>query len=757
MVGDFGDTPADILKWTQQREKEKKEAAGDMTTTLYGEWDSPISSNDITKGSVGLGAPKFDGEDLYWVEGRATEGGRQVIVKKDASGDVTDMTPAAFNVRTRVHEYGGGAWTVKQGVIYFTNFADQRLYAQFAFPGAEPIPLTPPDRGLRFADFAVDSARERLVCVVEEHKEGAKEPQNYLASVKFAGETDGVFPEVQKLAEGADFYSSPRLSSDGTRVAWLQWEHPNMPWDSTLLNVASVGEDGALGEVTQVAGGPAESVTSPLFDALGELYFVSDRSGWYNVYRAGSDGKDATCLLSMEAEFSGPMWGLGHQSFNLLPDGTLLCGISIPGELGGSLNVLDPLTGALTPVLPSYSNFGGMSVCDKGVAIVRGGFDTPMELVTVPLDQLTAEKPAADVVKLSTSFQVKSLYLSKPRPIKFDTPSGYAWMYFYPPKNAKANPPPGTLPPLLVKSHGGPTAGASTQLNLGIQYWTSRGYAVADVDYTGSTGYGRAYRDGLKGTWGVRDVEDCCEAARYLADQGLVDPEMLAIEGGSAGGYTTLACLAFQDRFKAGASFYGIGDLETLAKDTHKFESRYLDSLVGRYPEDKAIYKERSPINFVEQFTCPIIFFQGEEDKVVPLNQAQDMHSAVKNKGVLTSLVVYPGEAHGFRKDVNIRQSLDGRLFFFNTVFGLKAKMPDDLDEIILDNFDPLLKAEPRSFIFVDGYELEIGRESEIVHQVGYSDPGNSAYFPEERPDRPSGGAETVDKPEELSDFVEWL
>ena len=332
-------------------------------------------------------------------------------------------------------------------------------------------------------------------------------------------------------------------------------------------------------------------------------------------------------------------------------------------------------------------------------------------------------------------------------------------MVYYPPQNPKYTAPPGNLPPLLVKSHGGPTASTSTNFNLGIQFWTSRGYAVADVDYSGSSGYGREYRNRLLGQWGVKDVEDCCAAAAYLKEQSLVDGDKMAIDGGSAGGYSTLAALAFKDVFKAGCSMYGIGDLMALARDTHKFESRYLDSLVGPLPEMKAVYKERSPINSVDKFNCPIIFFQGAEDKVVPLNQAEMMHKAVKDKGVLTALVVYEGEAHGFRQAENIQRSIEGELFFFNTAFGLKAKMPDDMAEIILDNYDPMLPGEDRSFIMIDGFDVEVGRESGIVRVLGEVPIADEAFFPEVRADRPTGsGQVTRDKGDDsIEEVVEWL
>ena len=748
------DSPEDILAWTKKQDRQRKERKASIETRPYGEWESPIASKDLTEGAVGLGAPVFDGEALYWLEGRPSEQGRVVVVRKDASG-ISDITPANFNVRTRVHEYGGGDFTVSSGIVYFTNFKDQRLYAQLAFPGAEPIPLTPEGK-LRFADFAIDAARDRLICVVEDHSAEGAEPTNYLAAVSLEGPSeDGTFPPIVTLASGRDFYAAPRVRKDGGALAFVSWLHPNMPWDATSLYVADIAEDGSISEPREVAGGPQESVLSPVWDSMGELYFVSDRSGFYNIYRL--DGSGGVNLKDMPAEFAGPMWRLGASAFTFLPDGRILCNVKQPGVVGSKLSVLEPLDGSLTPVAAGYSQFGGFAVSDAAVAVLGGSFKQPMELALLPLAKL--EKGKGETVKVSTEYQVRSLYLSQPEMIEFPTgrQGESAWMVFYPPQNAKFAPPPGTKPPLLVKSHGGPTASTSTNLNLAIQFWTSRGYAVADVDYSGSSGYGRAYRERLKGQWGVKDVEDCCAAAQYLADQGLVDAEKMAIDGGSAGGYTTLCALAFKNVFKAGCSNYGIGDLNALARDTHKFESRYLDSLIGPLPEAAALYNERSPINAIDQFDCPIIFFQGAEDKVVPLNQAEMMHKAVKDKGVLTALVVFEGEAHGFRQAANIRRSIEGELFFFNTAFKLKTKLPEDVAEFVLDNYDPMLPGEARGYIKIDGYELEVGAQSGIINLVSEVPIDEKAFFPEVRPDRPTGGSTDRDREETLEDFVEWL
>mmetsp|Transcript_46259 Transcript_46259/g.145094 ORF Transcript_46259/g.145094 Transcript_46259/m.145094 type:complete len:808 (-) Transcript_46259:108-2531(-) len=747
-----GEGPREILEWAKKREQERAKTP-DASTVPYGEWESPITSKDITDGTVGLGSPTFDGEELYWLESRPNEGGRQVIVKMEG-GQPVDLTPPSFNVRSRVHEYGGGDFIVNKGVIYFVNFVDQRIYAQLAFPGVDPVPITPEGK-FRFSDMVVDERRSRLICVVEDHsREG--EPTNFIGSVKTDVEEGAALTPPEVLVDGQDFYASPRLSQDGEQLAWVSWIHPNMPWDATVLTRGALDASGKVASRKVLAAGQ-ESIMNPTWDAFGQLYFISDRSGWYNIYR--EDEGEVVAVKEMEAEFAGPMWKLGSKPFVFLPDGRILCNIKQPKVAGSRLSILDPSNGKVENIASSYTHVGGFAVSEDKISFLGGSARQPTELVIAPIAKFPAKKSDLTVVKKSSKLEIKSLYLSEPTSIEFPTgrPGQTAWMIYYPPQNAKFVGPSGSLPPLLVKSHGGPTAAASTAFNLGIQFWTSRGYAVADVDYSGSSGYGRKYRERLKGNWGIYDVEDCCSAAKFLEQQGLVDGSKMAIDGGSAGGYTTLCCLTFKDTFKAGCSSYGIGDLETLASDTHKFESRYLDSLVGPYPEMKEEYRKRSPINYVEQLKCPIAFFQGAEDRVVPLNQAEAMHKAVKEKGILTSLTVFESEGHGFRQAKNIRTALDGELFFFNSAFGLKATMPGDLDEIVMDNFDPFLPNEPRGYVIIEGYELECGLESGIVRVIGYENVEGAAYFPEDRADQQGGMIFKEKKSDKIEDIVEWL
>ncbi|MEM8637631.1 MAG: S9 family peptidase [Cyanobacteria bacterium P01_G01_bin.54] len=624
-----------------------------MTISPFGSWRSPITSTAIVSSSIGLGGVALDGDTLYWLEGRPSEGGRNVLVQRRADGTVKDMTPPPLNVRTRVHEYGGGAYLIAQGKIYFVNFADQRLYRQQ--PGATPEVLTSENRRC-YTDMVLDAQHDRLLCVCENHEAAGQEPTNTIASIDLGTGA------VQDLIAGSDFYTSPRLSPDGRQLAWLDWQHPQMPWDGTRLWLAPVQSDGSLGQAVCVAGSEQESISAPLWSPDGVLYFVSDRSNWWNLYRYQDSQVVACCNLA--AEFSAPHWVFGVQPYRFLDNQTLLCTYSQNGS--STLARLDLSTAQLTPLNLPFSSIGSLQVQGETAYFIGGSPTQPTQLV-----QFDLKTQETVTLKAASTLAIEPGYLSKPEAIEFPTTDGkiaHAW--FYPPQNPDFTAPAGEKPPLLVKSHGGPTAAASATLNLRIQYWTSRGFAFVDVNYGGSTGYGREYRQRLQGQWGIVDVADCANVAKYLAEQGRVDGERLAIAGGSAGGYTTLAALTFTDVFKAGASYYGVSDLEALAKDTHKFEARYLDGLVGKYPEEKEIYVARSPIHHTEQLNCPVIFFQGLEDKVVPPNQAEMMVEVLKAKGLPVAYVPFPGEQHGFRQAANIQRALDGEFYFYSRVFG---------------------------------------------------------------------------------------
>ena len=628
----------------------------------YGSWKSPISADLIVAGTIGLGQIALDGGDVYWSEGRPFEAGRSAIVRRTPDGNIADVTPAPFNVRTRVHEYGGGAFTVQDGTIYFSNFVDQRLYKQT--PNSEPQPLTPV-ANRRYADTAIDRQRGRLICVCEDHTDGG-EPVNTVVSIDLHKSED-----VQVLASGSDFYSSPRLSPDNSQLAWLSWNHPNMPWDGTQLWVAQINADGSLGEAECIAGGVNESVFQPEWSPDGVLYFVSDRTGWWNLYRwlpAQSEGGlgGVESLYAMDAEFGLPHWVFGMSTYGFESASRIICTYTQKGSW--YLASLDLQTKQLEVIETPYTDISSLQVVSGKAAFTAGSATEPTAIVQ--MDLLTQQ---IEVLRRSSELEIDTGYLSTPQAIAFPTENNLtAYAFFYPPQNKDYTAPGGDKPPLLVKSHGGPTASASSTFNLKIQYWTSRGFAFLDVNYGGSTGYGREYRQRLNKHWGIVDVDDCVNGAKYLAESGLVDSQRLAIAGGSAGGYTTLCALTFRDVFKAGASHYGVSDLEALATDTHKFESRYLDKLIGPYPDRKDLYEARSPIHFTDQLSCPAIFFQGLEDKIVPPNQAEMMVEALKAKGLPVAYVAFEGEQHGFRRAENIKRALDGEFYFYSRIFGFE-------------------------------------------------------------------------------------
>lgn len=647
----------------------------DVQSAPYGSWKSPISSELIVSETIMLGSPALDGEDVYWLEGRPQEGGRQVLVRRTPDGSTADVTPAPYNVRSRVHEYGGGAYTVHEGMAYFVNFVDQRLYAMR--PGEEPRAITPEGK-LRYADSVVDARRGRLICVREDHTESDLQPVNTLVSVKLSGDAEG----GRVLVSGNDFYSTPRLSPDGSRLVWLTWNHPNMPWDGTELWVGDIAEDGGITNARRVAGGLKESIFQPGWSPDGRLYFASDRTGWWNLYRLNDlDGGEAEALHPMEAEFGLPMWAFGMSTYAFASAETILCLYTSKGIW--HLARLDTRSGQLASMEMPYTVFGGICADGRRAILTAASSTRPAALV---LFELSTNRMVT--LRRTTEVMVDPGFVSVAEPIEFPTEHGLtAYALFYPPRNRDYAGLEGEKPPLIVMSHGGPTAATEAGFNLSIQYWTSRGFAVVDVNYGGSTGYGRPYRERLNGQWGVVDVDDSANAAKYLAEQGRVDGDRLAIRGGSAGGYTTLAALTFRDVFKAGASHFGVSDLETLLGETHKFESRYGDSMVGPLPEARETMRERSPIHYTERLTSPVIFFQGLEDRVVPPNQAELMVAALRKNGVPVAYLAFEGEGHGFRKGENIRRTLDAELYFYARVFGFPP--PDGVEPVEIENLSP--------------------------------------------------------------------
>jgi dipeptidyl aminopeptidase/acylaminoacyl peptidase len=624
----------------------------------YGSWPTPITSELVVRAGARPGEVLVDGPDVWWTEMRPGEGGRSAVVRRDGDGTRHDVLPAPWNARTRVHEYGGGAWAVADGTLWFTNFADQRLYR--LDPGAaEPVAVTPEPAvpsGVRHADLRVLPRRAGVLAVRETHPASgaAADVVNEIVRVAPDGRTD-------VLVSGPDFVSDPRLAPDGETLAWLQWDHPHMPWDAAQLVVRAPD-----GTEEVIAGGPGESVVQPAWGRDGSLWFLSDRTDVWSLYRRDPDGT-VHAALDTGGDIAGPQWVLGMSRFALLSGGR----VAVAFVRGGvdRIGFLEP-DGQLRELDLGYTVYGRLVA--QGDALVGVAGSPTGEPVVLRIGR----DGDAEVLRPARDLGLGPAWFSVPEHLTFPTPDagtgiGEAHALVYPPTNPAVSAPAGDRPPLLVLVHGGPTASAVPVLNLDVQYWTSRGFAVADVDYRGSTGYGRRYREALKGRWGVVDLDDVVACASYLAGTGRVDPDRMAIRGGSAGGYTTLAALTMRPGvFSAGASHYGVADLAALAADTHKFESRYLDGLVAPWPEGADVYAERSPISHVDVLDTPLAVFQGEEDRIVPPAQAEAIVAALRAKGVPHAYLLFPGEQHGFRRAENIRAALDGELSFYAQVWG---------------------------------------------------------------------------------------
>ena len=655
-----------------------------------GTWPSAISAERVASQSVRLGAVAVDGGDIYWIEGRPQEGGRNVLVRRrggppspDSSseaGRVHDVVPAGFNVRSRVHEYGGGAYVVDRGNVYFSNFADQRIYTVTDHTSA-PVPITPEGRCF-YADYAVDPNRGRLICVREDHA-GAGEAVNTLVSVPLSGGTTG-----EVIAAGHDFYSTPRFSPDGSQLSWLAWRHPNMPWDGTELWIADLVDDGTLSNARRIAGSDDESIYQPGWGPDGCLYFASDREGWWRLYRASRSDRSSRFDAVLkdppaDAEFGRPQWALGTATWVFFASFRILAAYTQRGRW--FLADVNTATGEWRTVDTDLEPHDWMAVDQRHrtAEVVLVAASSAQADAVVRLD---AASGRIDVLRTSSSTVLSRDDVSVPAAIEFRTADGEtAHALYYAPTSAHARPAPDERPPLIAISHGGPTAAANATLDLKIQFWTSRGFAVVDVNYRGSSGFGRHYRNRLRGRWGIADVDDMVHAARHLVASGQADESRLIIRGASAGGYTTLAALTFQPNvFTAGASYYGISDVEVLARDTHKFEARYLDRLIGPYPEARDRYRARSPIHFVDRLACPLILLQGLEDRVVPPNQSEMMADAARAKGLPVAYLAFAGEQHGFRKAETIIRSLEAELYFYGAIFGFTPA--DPLPSIRIDN-----------------------------------------------------------------------
>jgi dipeptidyl aminopeptidase/acylaminoacyl peptidase len=624
------------------------------TIAPYGTWTSPITAERVAAGSTPITAPAIDGTAIAWLESRAAENGRVVALRLGPEGSAEMLTPDPYNVRTRVHEYGGGAALLSQGVLWFSNFDDHLVYRRTASGETGPVTRR---TAHRHADFVLDATRGRLIAVREDHGWPGREPRNLLVAFPADGAGDGV-----ELATGSDFYAAPRLSPDGRQLAWLAWNHPSLPFIGSELWLADVAADGRLASARRVAGGPQESLTQPQWSPDGRLHVVSDRSGWWNLYRVEADTLHAIC--PMRAEFGRPPWMFGQSLYGFEDDTHIVAACIEQGV--SRLGRVDVASGRWTPIATECTDIESLHV-GPGFAVMLGGSPTrPSQLFRVDL-----RTGAHEVLARSVAALPEPAELSTPESITFDSAEGrVAHAFFFPPTNPRFDGPAGERPPLIVSSHGGPTSMSGSTLRLAVQYWTSRGFAYVDVNYGGSTGFGRAYMDLLKGRWGIVDVQDCVAAARHLAAQGRVDGDRMAIRGGSASGFTTLSALAFHDVFRAGASFYGVSDLAGLDADTHKLESRYTEYLIGPPPERERLYRERSPLLHAHRLRRPMIFFQGLDDKAVVPAQSRSMVQALKDRGVPVAYLEFEGEGHGFRRAETIRRCLEAELSFYGRVFG---------------------------------------------------------------------------------------
>ncbi len=628
--------------------------------SAYGSWSSPITAEAIVESVSGITEPNSVNGALFWLESRPTEGGRVTLLKQ-VNGVLTELTPAPLNVRSRVHEYGGAAYLACENGTFFVNASDQNIFEVMDDDTIRQI--TDSDASVRYADLCMDAANNRLIAVTEVHGD-APEPKNALATVSIA---DG---HAELLCQGHDFYASPRLSRAGDELVYVVWDHPNMPWDGTQMIRATLVNN-HLADETVVAGGATESVLQPSWLPDGSLLFVSDVSNFWNLYRWDATG--VYPVLDEPAEYASPPWQFGYRNYAVVNEQFVVACRHFDGEQ--DVILIDLASGFATPLLEEWATYGYLSSDSERIYCVGSRCDRSGELIQYDLGTRTVTR----LVK-SRSLGIDADWFSQPQHIAFGTRDGeQAFAYLYLPRNPEQGAAPGK-PPLMVMSHGGPTGSTSATLSLGVQFYTSRGWAVADVNYRGSTGYGRVYRDALKGQWGNLDVTDCEDAVNHLITQGIVDATRVAIRGGSAGGYTTLRALTTTTAFRAGASHYGIGDLSALARDTHKFESRYLEALLG----SESALIDRSPIHHLDGFNCPVIFFQGGDDKIVPPNQAQEMVAALRDKGLPVAYIEFPDEGHGFRVADNIVRTIGSEYAFLCEIFDIEPA--ENLPDVKIEN-----------------------------------------------------------------------
>jgi dipeptidyl aminopeptidase/acylaminoacyl peptidase len=644
----------------------------------YGSWGSPLSAEALAAGGINFSDLRSVDGRLYWTENVPAAGGVVSLFSFD-HGVAAQVTAPGANVRTRVHEYGGAPFIVVGDTVYYSQLSDQRLYALKA--GGSAVPVTP--LKYRYADCialpAAGDSGAALLCVREDHTDAAK-VRNTLVRLRLPVAGAG-----EVLFEGTDFVSYPRLSPDGRRLAFISWNHPNMPWDGTELKVAELTPQGLKAPVL-IAGGAAESVLEPQWDRDGTLYFISDRSGFWNLYAQRETGVHA--VWPRAAEFADPLWSFGQSNYVLLGDGRAVVCFSERGL--GKLAIVDLKAGTARELNLPYVEFSHLTKIDgQHIAAIASASKTPLSIVSIDIATPTA---TTTTLRTAGTSPLAPEAVSVATPIDFPSARGRtAHAFYYPPVNPRYRGTAGSLPPLLALVHGGPTAQASPALRSGVQFWTSRGFAVVDVNYGGSSGYGRAYRQALNGQWGVVDAEDVIAAVRFLISTKRADPKRTAISGGSAGGYTVLVALSTSDVFRAGADFFGVSDMTALARDTHKFESRYLDSLIGPLPQSQAIYDSRSPLNHLDGFKAPVIVLQGADDPIVPPNQSARIVEALRARHVPVAYVLYPGESHGFRKPETIINSLQAELSFFGQVFGFKPA--DQLPPLTIEGLVPALSS----------------------------------------------------------------
>ncbi|KAJ4817581.1 Dipeptidyl peptidase family member 6 [Rhynchospora pubera] len=667
-------------------------ASSRKTTAPYGSWKSPITSDLASVAEKRLsGVAVADDGRLIWVDPRPHQGGRAALVMEQKNFETApmDLIPESYDARTRAQEYGGGAFAIKDGILMFSNYKDQRLY-KHSLGGHSPVALTPDYGGplVHYADGIFDPYFNRYITVMEDCRQSSLNPTTTIATISLSS---GDIQEPKQLIIGSDFYAFPRVDPSRKRMAWIEWSHPNMPWDRSQLWLGCFSEVGEINNRVCIAGNDpdlVESPTEPKWSPSGELFFLTDRNnGYWNIYRWVEHKNEVVPVYSLNAEFTRPQWIFGIKSYDFFTkDGQnyrIVCSYRQNGR--SYLGIIDYELGSFSPLDIPFSDVLNIVSGTEYFYLEGASPSQPLSIAKVTLEKLSKVKEFSIVWSSSPDLYKYKPYFSFPEVIKFPTEiSGQsAYAYFYPPLNADFQAPLDERPPLVVRAHGGPTGEARAILDLYIQFWTGRGWGFLDVNYGGSTGYGRAYWERLLGQWGIVDVNDCCSCAKFLVEQGKVDGERLCITGRSAGGFTTLACLAFKDTFKAGASLFGVADLSLMSAETHKLESHYIKNLVGNEKD----FLERSPINSVHKISQPVILFQGLDDKVVPPDQSQKIYNALKEKGVPVALVEYEGEQHGFRKAENIKFTYEQQMMFFSRLVG-HFDQADNIIPIKIENFD---------------------------------------------------------------------